>query len=100
MAKCELTGKGPAVKNLVSHSNRKTKSVAQPNIQQRRIYSQILKGFVSLKVATSTIRSIEHQGGFDRFILRQDPSVLSPRALKIRQRLLRKMKPKVQKKTT
>jgi len=94
MAICELTGKKPIVKNLVSHSNIKTKFKVQPNIQQKRIYSQTLGGFVSLKVAASTIRSIEHAGGFDAFILRQNPAILSARALKIFKKIKSKSKPK------
>ncbi|MCS6838378.1 MAG: 50S ribosomal protein L28 [Bdellovibrionaceae bacterium] len=91
MARCELTGKRPRVKNLVSHSNIKTKSLAMPNIQQKKLYSHILKGFVSLKVATSTLKAMEHVGGFDLFLLRQDPRCLSPRALKVLQRMRRKI---------
>jgi large subunit ribosomal protein L28 len=94
MAVCELTGKKPILKNLVSHSNIKTKTKVQPNIQAKKLYSPALKGFVSLNVAVSTIRSIEHVGGFDTFILRQDPAVLSPRALKILRRIKAKSKPK------
>lgn len=92
MAVCELSGKKPVVKNLVSHSNIKTKTRVQPNVQQKRLYSQILKGFVSLKVATSTLRSIEHKGGFDSFILSQDPKKLSARALKVLKRIQHKLK--------
>lgn len=92
MARCELTGKGPVVKNLVSHSNIKTKSVAMPNVQSKRLYSQTLNEFVQLKVATSTIRSMEHQGGFDAFVLRAKDKDMSKRALTVKQRIARKIK--------
>jgi large subunit ribosomal protein L28 len=92
MAQCELTGKGPVVKNLVSHSNVKTKSTAFLNVQSRRFYSQALDSFVRFKVATSTLRSVEHSGGFDGFLLRQPDGVLSDRALKVKFRLKRKMR--------
>ena len=78
--RCELTGKGPIVKNNVSHSNRKSKAWMAPNIQKRRLFSDTLGCFVTLRVATRTMRAIEHVGGFDRFILQQDRSVLSKRA--------------------
>lgn len=84
MPRCELTGKGPVVKNLVSHSNIKTKSIAQPNVQQKRVYSRVLKKLVSLRVATSTLRAMEHSGGFDKFILNQPTHQLSKRALELR----------------
>ncbi len=91
MPRCELSGKGPVVKNLVSHSNIKTKSVAQPNIQQKQMFSQSLGENVSLKLATSTIRNIEHKGGFDPYILKQDDKNLSKRALLVKKRIKRKL---------
>ena len=91
MARCELSGKSPVVKNLVSHSNIKNKSKAYPNVQKKRLYSQVLDQFVSLKVATSTLKSMEHSGGFDKYILNQDNKVLSKRALTAKQRITRKI---------
>ena len=58
--RCELTGKGPIVKNKVSHSNVKTKTWMLPNIKKRRLFSDALGSYVTLRVATGTIRSIEH----------------------------------------
>ena len=49
MSRCELTGKGPVVKNIVSHSNIKNKSKAMPNIQVKRFFSDALKETVKLK---------------------------------------------------
>jgi large subunit ribosomal protein L28 len=92
MSRCELTGKGPAVKNLVSHSNIKTKSVAMPNVQQKRMFSSTLGTMVNLKLATSTIRAIQHTGGFDKFVLNQDDKVLSKRAQEVKRRILRRLK--------
>lgn len=96
MSRCELSGKGPVVKNLVSHSNIKTKFKAQPNVQYKQLFSNTLNRNVRLQIATSTIRSVEHKGGFDTFILNQADSKLSKRALevknKIRSALSRKVK--------
>ena len=91
MARCELTGKSPVVKNLVSHSNIKTKSIAMPNIQKKRLYSTVLDEMVTLKVATSALKSLEHSGGFDKFILNQSEENLSKRALAVRSRIKRKI---------
>lgn len=99
MARCELTGKGPVVKNLVSHSNIKTKFKAFPNVQKKKFYSQTLGEFVTLKVATSTIKSLEHFGGFDKFILNQNDKVLSPRAMTAKTRITRKLTSKKSTKT-
>lgn len=92
MPRCELTGKAPEVKNLVSHSNIKTKSVALPNVQQKRLFSSLLGEMVSLKLAASTIKSIDHVGSVDKFILNQDDGSLSKRALSLKTRMLRKLR--------
>ncbi len=92
MPRCELTGKSPEVKNLVSHSNIKTKSVALPNVQQKRLFSGLLGEMVSLKLAASTIRSIDHVGSLDKFVLNQPQAKLSKRALSLRTRMLKKLR--------
>ena len=99
MARCELTGKSVVVKNKVSHSNIKTKSRAYPNVQKKRIFSPTLNQFVRLKIATSTMKSMEHSGGFDRFILNQPMETLSKRASAVRQRIQRKISKPQSKKT-
>ncbi|MBC7420094.1 MAG: 50S ribosomal protein L28 [Bdellovibrio sp.] len=91
MSRCEITGKCTVVKNLVSHSNIKTKSTALPNVQRKRIFSNTLNQMVRLYVATSTIRDMEHGGGFDAFILSQNDGTLSKRAMEVKTRIRRKM---------
>lgn len=91
MSRCELTGKGPVVKNLVSHSNIKTKSTAQPNVQKKRIFSRALNQMVRLNIATSTIRDMEHSGGFDSFVLNTNDATLSKRAMEVKTRIRRKL---------
>lgn len=93
MAKCELSGKGPVAKNIVSHSNIKNKSIANPNVQPKRLFSDALNRLVSLKIATSTIRTIEHVGGFDRYITKKtDDAVLSKRARAVKSQILKKLR--------
>ncbi len=87
--RCELTGKGPIVKNKVSHSNVKTKTWVKPNVHKRRLWSDALKDFVTLRVTTHAMRSIEHVGGLDKFITRQSPETLSKRALSVRSRIVK-----------
>lgn len=95
MSRCELSGKGPVVKNRVSHSNIKTKFRVQPNIQRKQVFSSALGRMVRFYMATSTIRSLEHKGGFDTFILNQADPKLSKRALETK----RKIKALLSKKT-
>jgi hypothetical protein len=47
--------------------------------------------FVSFKVATSTLRTLEHKGGFDSYILKQDDSKLSKRALTVKNKIKSKL---------
>ncbi len=91
MARCELTGKGPVSKNLVSHSNIKTKSIARANIQPKRVWSQSLGSFVNFKLATSTIRTMENKSGFDSFILSLPEDKMSKRAITVKNRIRRKL---------
>lgn len=95
MSRCELSAKGPVIKNLVSHSNIKTKTKVQPNVQYKQLFSNALNRSVRLQIAMSTLRSIQHQGGFDTFILNQADSKLSKRALAVK----RKIKAALSKKT-
>lgn len=92
MARCELSGKGPVAKNIVSHSNIKNKSTAMPNVQPKRLFSETLDRLVSLKIATSTIRTIEHVGGFDRYIVKAEDSLLSKRAKTVKTQILKKLR--------
>lgn len=97
MPRCELTAKGPVSKNLVSHSNIKTKSRSHPNIQQKQMLSRSLNETMSFKLATSTIRTIEHVGGLDAFILKQDDALLSKRALRFKNKIKKKLNCKTEK---
>lgn len=98
MSRCEISGKRPMVKNLVSHSNRKTKAKSNPNVQSKRLFSKYLDQFVRLQIATKAIKDMEHMGGFDHFILNQDDSKLSAKALGVKNRIIRKISAKPAKK--
>ncbi len=92
MSRCELTGKKAVSKNLVSHSNIKTKSRALPNVHSKKFYSLSLKRSFRLKVATHACRCIDKIGGIDIFLLRQAKTSLSPFALKLRRSLEKNLK--------
>lgn len=92
MSRCELSSKKPIVKNLVSHSNIKTKTKSFPNVQKKRIFSPILNQMVRLQVSVSAIRDMEHMGGFDNYILNQCDELLSKRAMDIKRRIKNKLK--------
>ncbi len=82
--RCELTGKAVQVGHIVSHSNRKTKARFLPNLCSVSLISDALGRTVRLRVAAAALRSVEHRGGLDAFLLKADAAELSvnARALK------------------
>ncbi|MGB1248502.1 MAG: 50S ribosomal protein L28 [Chitinophagales bacterium] len=62
---CELTGKRPMSGNNVSHSKRRTKRKFYPNLQKKRFFIPELDRWVTLKVAASTIRTIDKKGVYN-----------------------------------
>jgi len=63
MAKvCQITGKRPRVGNNVSHANNKTKRRFNPNLQKKRFYVPSEGTWITLKLATSAIRTINKNG--------------------------------------
>lgn len=59
---CQVTGKSPMVGNNVSHANNKTKRRFLPNLQQRRFWLESEGRFVSLRVSTKGLRTIDKKG--------------------------------------
>jgi large subunit ribosomal protein L28 len=82
--RCELTGKAVMSGNNVSHANRKTRRRFLPNLCQVTLISDALGRQVSLRISAHALRSVEHNGGLDAFILKARKADLSTRALKIR----------------
>jgi large subunit ribosomal protein L28 len=62
---CQLTGKRPVTGNNVSHSNRKTKRRFLPNIQKKRYYIPETGQWVTLKLSTSAMRTIDKRGVYE-----------------------------------
>ena len=59
---CPLTGKRPIAGNHISHSNRKTKRRFVPNIQKKKVFVPELGDFVTLKVSTKALRTMNKLG--------------------------------------
>ncbi len=87
---CAVTGKKPRFGNKVSHANNKTRRRWQPNLQVCSFPSEILGKSVTLRLTANGIRTIEHNGGVDAWLLTTRPSRLSEDALKIRKALQKK----------
>jgi len=84
---CELTGKGRLVGNNVSHANNKTKRVFLPNLQNVTLLSEKLGRSFKFRVSTNGLRSVEHNGGLDNWLLKTKDEKLSARAVKVKREL-------------
>ena len=88
--KCDLTGKKFLNGNNVSHAKNRTKRRFLPNLQNISFLSEKLGKKVQLKVATSTIRTVEKKGGLDEFLINTSNTKLSPEALKLKKLIISK----------
>ncbi len=61
---CQVTGKKPITGNKVSHSNIKTKRRFLPNLQTKRYFLAEEDKWVTLKVSSEAIRTINKNGLF------------------------------------
>ena len=84
---CELTGKGRQVGHNVSHANNKTKKVFLPNLQNVTLLSEKLDRSFKFRVSTHGLRSVEHNGGLDNWLMKTRDEKLSARALKVKREL-------------
>lgn len=86
---CELTGKGPAVGNNVSHANNKTKRRFLPNLNDVQLMSEALGRTFKLRVSSAALRTVDHRGGLDGFMAKAREADLSDRAARIRRDILK-----------
>jgi len=84
---CELTGKGRQVGNNVSHANNKTTRVFLPNLQKVTLMSEKLDRSFKFRVSTNALRSVEHVGGLDNWLLKTKDDLLSDNARKVKREL-------------
>src|ERR1700742_3116474 len=89
---CSVSGKKPHYGNNVSHSNNKTRRRWEPNLQICSFPSELLGKRITLRLTANGIRTIEHNGGIDAWLLGTRNSQLGEEALKIKKRLAKKQK--------
>ena len=88
--RCELTAKAPLTGHKVSHSNIKTKRRFLPNLCNVTFISDTLGRNVRLRVSTNAIKTVDHRGGLDAFLMKAPASDLSPRALELKRQIEKK----------
>ncbi len=82
--RCELTGKGVLTGNNVSHANNRTRRRFLPNIQTITLLSDALQRGFRLSVSAHALRSVEHNGGLDAFLMKSRETELSIKARRIK----------------
>ncbi|GBR48129.1 MULTISPECIES: 50S ribosomal protein L28 [Neokomagataea] len=87
--RCQVTGKGVLTGNNVSHANNKSRRRFLPNLQEATLVSDILGASVRMRLSTNGIRTIEHNGGLDSFLLGTPDRKLPVEAKVIKRRILR-----------
>ncbi len=86
---CELTGKGPMSGNNVSHANNKTKRRFLPNLNDTTLHSETLGRGIKLRISAHALRSVDHRGGLDAYLLKAKDKELSSNALKVKKEILK-----------
>lgn len=88
--RCMITGKGVLTGNNVSHAHNKTRRRFLPNVQVTSLLSETLGEMVRLRLTTGALRTIDHKGGLDAFLLNTPNRKLPIEARRIKRRIQRK----------
>jgi large subunit ribosomal protein L28 len=88
--RCELTGKDRQIGHKVSHSNRKTKRQFRPNLLNVTLISDALGRKVRLRISANALKTVDHRGGLDAFLLKAKNVELSPRVLELKRQVVKK----------
>ncbi len=87
---CELSGKGPMSGNLRSHSENKTRRVFNPNLCDVTLMSDTLGRSFKLRISAHALKSVEHRGGLDSFLLVARNDELSLRCRRVKRDIVKK----------
>ncbi|MBL4802674.1 MAG: 50S ribosomal protein L28 [Emcibacter sp.] len=88
---CELSGKAVMSGNNVSHALNRTRRKFRPNLIKIRLLSDILDQSIAMKICTSALRSIEHNGGLDNFLVKASDINLSLKARRLKKLVKKKL---------
>ncbi|MDB5314198.1 MAG: ribosomal protein [Rhodospirillales bacterium] len=85
--RCAVTGKGVLSGNNVSHANNKTRRRFLPNLQESSFFSDVLAAQIRLRLTANGIRTVEHNGGIDSYLLETPDRKLTIETIVIKRRL-------------
>ena len=89
--RCDLTGKKAQVGHKVSHSNIKTKRRFLPNLRNVTLTSEALQRKVRVRVSANALRTVDHRGGLDAFLLKAKDDELAPKMLELKRAIAKKV---------
>ena len=89
--RCELTGKGWQSGHQVSHANNKTKTRFLPNLCQVSLMSEAMGLSYNLRISAHALKSVEHRGGLDSFLLKAKSDELSAKCKKLKVSITKKV---------
>ena len=89
--RCELTGKSVMTGNNVSHANNKNRRRFLPNLVNVTLMSEALGQRFRMRVAAAALRTVEHRGGLDAFLMKERDASLSPKAALLKRQVAKKM---------
>ncbi|MBI3446715.1 MAG: 50S ribosomal protein L28 [Magnetospirillum sp.] len=89
--RCAITGKGVLTGNNVSHANNRTRRRFLPNLQDASLLSDALGHPVRLRISTNGLKTIEHNGGIDSYLMSIANTKLSAEARRLKKRIERAM---------
>jgi large subunit ribosomal protein L28 len=89
--RCELTGKGALVGNNVSHANNKTKTRFMPNLCNVHLISDAMNQRYSFRVSAIALKSVEHAGGLDTYLLKAPDAELSLKARRLKKQIEKRL---------
>ena len=85
--RCELSGKAVLTGNNVSHAKRRTRRRFLPNLCNVTLQSDVLKKRVRLVVSAHALRSVEHRGGLDAYLMKAGEDELSLKARRLKREI-------------
>jgi len=88
--RCDLTGKKPLSGHKVSHSNVKTKRRFMPNLRNVTLISDSLGRKVRVRVSANALKTVDHRGGLDAFLLKAKDGELAPKMLVLKRQIVKK----------
>jgi large subunit ribosomal protein L28 len=88
--RCDLTGKGPMSGHKVSHSNIKTKRRFMPNLRNVTLISDTLGRKVRVRISANALKTVDHRGGLDAFLLKAKDDELAPKMVELKRAIVKK----------